>query len=554
MYDDNVDVTAEIEEFGTGVVLKGSGQTSFSSSIRVVTLRTYLPPTNLVKVVGLGNKPVADEPVYLFVGDVHNATLKTDKSGMASFSLDTSLWKSSELLRANTKKTEDLNRWSPACVDPATGRPSPRHRLYSKSSSFLKIMQVGELSCDKDATVRAQYIITGEELKAGQEVLDFFYLVMSRGAIVQHGRIPVAVKAGTVNKGELSVTLQQVMSLAPFAQVAVYTVMPSGEAVADSQDFPIQLCLNNKVSLKFSSIQSLPAEKTTLSLQARPRSICSVRAIDQSVLLLQAGPEISIKQVYQDLPVQRLMGYSYDVEDSEPYPCYPELVPVPVVEPEPEPEPELELDVVVDAQSDHLVDSPVPMAFNMMPLSAGVVLKGKDEEKKETVRTFFPETWIWDLVKVTLADSDSFTFRDCDGCQYSVCLCGEESRTFSWIVTPTALGRGNSSDDGPVEKKISLLLPEMFVAGSARASVSVLAYITAAMLELDGNATDPVVQGCLRCLKAAASTPLDNLHTTALMSYTFTLAGDEEMRSKLITQLHQKSNTQDLHALQRPAS
>lgn len=47
-----------------------------------------------------------------------------------------------------------------------------------------------------------------------------------------------------------------------------------------------------------------------------------------------------------------------------------------------------------------LVDSPVPMAFNMMPLSAGGVQKGKDEEKKETVRTFFPETWIWDLVSV----------------------------------------------------------------------------------------------------------------------------------------------------------
>ncbi len=43
-------------------------------------------------------------------------------------------------------------------------------------------------------------------------------------------------------------------------------------------------------------------------------------------------------------------------------------------------------------------------------------------------------------VQITLADSDQFTFRNCDGCQYSVCLCGEESRTFSWIVTPTALG------------------------------------------------------------------------------------------------------------------
>lgn len=52
----------------------------------------------------------------------------------------------------------------------------------------------------------------------------------------------------SVNKGELSVSLLQVTNLAPFAQVVVYTVMPSGEGVADSQDFPIQLCLNNKVA------------------------------------------------------------------------------------------------------------------------------------------------------------------------------------------------------------------------------------------------------------------------------------------------------------------
>lgn len=43
-------------------------------------------------------------------------------------------------------------------------------------------------------------------------------------------------------------------------------------------------------------------------------------------------------------------------------------------------------------------------------------------------------------VNVTLAHSEQYVFRNCDGCQYSVCLCGEESRTFSWIVTATALG------------------------------------------------------------------------------------------------------------------
>lgn len=52
------------------------------------------------------------------------------------------------------------------------------------------------------------------------------------------------------------------------------------------------------------------------------------------------------------------------------------------------------------------------------------------------------------------------------------------------------------------------------------------------------------MQNSLSCLKEAVASQLDNLYTTALLSYTFTLAGDQEMRSKLITYLHQKSNTQ----------
>lgn len=54
----------------------------------------------------------------------------------------------------------------------------------------------------------------------------------------------------SVIKGEFSIPLRQVTNLAPIAQVVVYTVMPSGEAVADSKDFPIQLCLNNKVQAR----------------------------------------------------------------------------------------------------------------------------------------------------------------------------------------------------------------------------------------------------------------------------------------------------------------
>ncbi|KAM7413699.1 hypothetical protein PAMA_020876 [Pampus argenteus] len=856
-YDDTFDVQAEMEEYGTGVILKGSGHTSFSSLIRRVTFEDVpaaykpgIPFEGKVKVVGPDRRPVANEHVYMFVQNLQNLTLTTDMKGMASFSLDTALWTDTVFLKASSREKEEQEPYVDYIRRPEYAMAFLNvDMFYSKSSSFLKLMQVSEsIACDKDATVRAKYIIQKNELKKGQEVLDFFYLVISRGRIVQHGRIPADVKAGT---GELSISLHQVTNLAPFAQVVVYTVMPSGEAVADSQDFPIQLCLNNKVSLKFSSLQELPAEKTTLKLQAHPGSLCSVRAIDQSILLLQPEQELTVDSVYSQLPLQKLSGYPYDVEDLELYPCIPvgldadsfqhSHIYMPSTQKSDVYSIFKETGIKIVTNSDvkkpydcrqmmytvhyDAVDAmAAPMPFNMMPMPGSAAGPGAEEEaKKETVRTFFPETWIWDLVtvgdsgsvnvektvpdtitkwaagafcmssvgfgvspntgltafqpffvsltlpysvirgevftlratvfnylsscimvKVTLADSDQYTFRSCDGCLYSVCLCGEESRTFSWIVTPTSLGEvilkvsaealktdipcGNEvvtvpdvgridtvvrtllvqaegtpqsvshnallcPTDGPVEKNISLLMPEMFVAGSARATVSVLgdlmgramqnldkllampygcgeqnmvlfapnifilnylkstgqltakiqekathflesgyqrelnykhddgsysafgksddsgntwltsfvmksfagatpyifvdlkhikharkwlsrhqkkdgcitsvgklfhngmkggvsddvsltAYITAALLELDATAKDPMVLNCLKCLREAVADQMDNLYTTALLSYTFTLAGDQEMRSKLITYLHQKSNTQ----------
>uniref|UniRef100_A0A3Q0RJ06 Alpha-2-macroglobulin domain-containing protein n=1 Tax=Amphilophus citrinellus TaxID=61819 RepID=A0A3Q0RJ06_AMPCI len=779
---DSFEVTAEMEEYGTGVMLKGYGGTTFTSYIRTLNFEDVpeaykpgIPFEGKVKVVGPDSKPVANEPVYLFVGGSLKLTLSTDMKGVALFSLDTSLWKDTVHLTASSKNTTEHEPH-------VHGLRRPDYRLasqhvtpfYSKSSSFLKLMQVsGMLSCDKDAAVGAQYIIQGEELNKGQEVLDFFYLVCLRD----------------FNKGELSVPLSQVTDLAPFAQVVVYTLMPSGEAVADSHNFPIQLCLNNKVSLKFSSLQELPAERTTLTLQAHPGSVCSVRAIDQSVLLLQTEQELTVNY----LPVQKLSGYTYDAEDSEPYPCYSLPVPEaarretrslyygPVNQ---------KNDVYSIFKVEHLsfllaaeyIESNVinsglvkmeqttpdtitkwaAGAFCVSSVGFGVapntgltvfqpffvsltlpysVIRGEVFTLKATVFNYLSKCI---MVEVTLATSDHYTFRNCDGCIYRVCLCGEESRTFSWIVTPTTLGKvnlkvsaealktetlcGNEVATVPnvgqidtvirtllvevsdisntvdcaiiknlltsmklKEKKISLLMPELFVAGSARASVSLLgdlmgramqnldkllampygcgeqnmvlfapnifilnylkstgqltqsildkathflesgyqreltykhddgsysafgkqdtsgntwltsfvmksfggarsyiyvqpkhieearmwlstyrrphgcirsvgklfhngmkggvsddvsltAYIIAAMLELDTNATDPVVQHGLNCLQAAVAGQLDNLYTTALMSYTFTLAGDEEMRRKLITLLHQKSH------------
>ncbi|XP_029528600.2 alpha-2-macroglobulin-P-like isoform X3 [Oncorhynchus nerka] len=875
---DDFEVETEMEEYGTGVILKGSGKASFTNVIVTVCFedvpQAYKPGIayeGKIKVTGPDSTPIPNEPVYLFLqnsGTSEDWTLTTDNKGIASFSLDTSLWSSESVsLSARYQKVREDYRYMHGVRRPAyTSAYHFARKFYSKSKSFVKIMQGdGKFSCEKDGIVLARYIIQGEELMKGQKTLNFFYLVISRGSIQQHGCLPVTVNEGRVNQGELTLSLQRMSKLTPLAQVVVYTMLPDGEAVADSRDFPIQLCLKNKVSLKFSTLQELPGEKTFLSLQAHPGSLCSLRAIDQSVLLLQPEQELSLDSVFSQLPVQKLSGYSYKVEDFDPYPCLPEeemeVPPPPVpkqaddLEATPVPDRKKrsfwfgpnndkndvynifkEVGIKILTNSDvkkpfdcnlHFsmdmveydeIDAPLLVA-NMMPeTSAAEASAGP----KETVRTYFPETWIWDLVpvgdtgevdvektvpdtitkwaagafctssvgfglapntgltafqpffvsltlpysvirgevftlkatvfnylskcimvKVILAESDQFTARPCEGCQYTLCLCAEESSTFKWILTPTALGEvsvkvsaealkteelcGNEvatvpekgrldtivqtllveaegtqetvshnallcPAEGPVEKDISLKLPDVFVEGSAKASLSVLgdlmgramknldsllqmpygcgeqnmvlfapniyilnylqstrqltkeiqtratgflesgyqrelnykhddgsysafgksdesgntwltsfvlksfggakpyifvdpahiaqakawlashqqndgcitsvgklfhngmkggvgdqvsltAYITAALLELDGNTTDPMVEKSLVCLKAAVSDKLDNTYTTALMSYTFTLAQNQDMRAKLITHLDKIADT-----------
>lgn len=85
--------------------------------------------------------------------------------------------------QARSRKTEENEPY-------VASRRRPEYRsafhnaaaFYSKSKSFLKLKQLSNrLPCDKDASVQAQYIIQGDELKTGQELLHFYYLV---GAMV----------------------------------------------------------------------------------------------------------------------------------------------------------------------------------------------------------------------------------------------------------------------------------------------------------------------------------------------------------------------------------
>lgn len=52
-----------------------------------------------------------------------------------------------------------------------------------------------------------------------------------------------------------------------------------------------------QVSIKFSKEQGLPGSNTSLYLQAAPDSLCALRAVDKSVLLLKSEQQLSAESV-----------------------------------------------------------------------------------------------------------------------------------------------------------------------------------------------------------------------------------------------------------------
>ncbi|XP_027031012.2 alpha-2-macroglobulin-like [Tachysurus fulvidraco] len=80
--------------------------------------------------------------------------------------------------------------------------------------------------------------------------------------------------------------------------------------------------------------------------------------------------------------------------------------------------------------------------------------------------------------------------------------------------------------------------------GGVNDDVTITAYITASFLELGLTVQDPVVNKGLLCLKSSIGN-LTNTYTTALLAYTFSLAGENETREQLLKELNSIAITGD---------
>uniref|UniRef100_A0A9L0JUH4 Ovostatin homolog 2-like n=1 Tax=Equus asinus TaxID=9793 RepID=A0A9L0JUH4_EQUAS len=437
-------VTATVTEIGTG---NDCVQISEKSSISITQLLGSVNFENMgpfyrrgisyfgtLKFSGPNNIPMVNKLLQLELNDKFIGNYTTDENGEAQFSIDTSNIFDPEF---NLKATYIRPK---SCYLPSWLTPEymDAHfsvsRFYSRTNSFLKIVpEPKQLRCNEQKIVTVHYSLNSEAYRDNSNI-NFFYLVS------------LSCEPGNFShywNGNFSFPINISTDLAPVAFVLVYTLHPSGEIVADSVRFQVDKCFKNKVSIEFSKEQGLPGSNTSLYLQAAPDSFCALRAVDKSVLLLKSEQQLSAESVYNLLPNIELYGYFYhglNLDDGKLDPCIPQkdmfyngLYYIPVSNNRDGDIADIIRIMGLKVFTNlHYRKPEVCSTERMMPFPRPLYLGIKDyapmysaasrievTEKNvnyverammETVRTYFPETWIWDLVSVDSSGSANLSF------------------------------------------------------------------------------------------------------------------------------------------------
>ncbi|NXQ29767.1 OVOS protein, partial [Alaudala cheleensis] len=321
----SLNVEGIVTENGTGIQMKAYDYISVNQEndqVQFMNMDSYykrgIPYHGEITVTNVSGEPVANSTVLLELNGDHLASYTTDKKGTAAFSIDTSNFFDPSF-KLTVKQAPDECEDFIWGIDNEPKASFVVQRFYSWTNSFLKMEPVREqLSCGQQRRINVHYVLNREGYNNTTHT-NFYYVVILLLACPPLIHVP-----STASRGTFSITLTVTEKLAPSARLLLYTVHPHGEIVADSTRIHSDICFKNKVQLKFSEKQGFPGSKVGLHLEAAANSYCALRAI-QSVLL-HSGQELSAESVYYQLGGGDLYGYYYNginLEDDRPQKCTP---------------------------------------------------------------------------------------------------------------------------------------------------------------------------------------------------------------------------------------
>ncbi|NWT41345.1 A2ML1 protein, partial [Chroicocephalus maculipennis] len=308
-YDFNLEAVAFMKESGTGVEVNTTENCKVTFDITTLQFwetsyyyQQGAPYYGNLELKSANGTHLNNKEVILTVSYGSRKQTKsyfTDDNGMASFILETSAWDNSTkvLLQAKTQP-EDLSSRN---VRVSYGTASLTLRaFYSSSRSSVRIQPVqAMLPCGDVQQVTVHYRILATELGDRAATADFYHLVTCcccnpwrwTSLLLPSLFLLLLLPSGQYS-GAFNVTLA-IDLISPMATLFVYTAFPEGQVAADIFSLKVSKCFRNHVKLGFSDTVALPGSAVRLRLQAAPGSLCSIRAVDRSVLLLRPEAELS---------------------------------------------------------------------------------------------------------------------------------------------------------------------------------------------------------------------------------------------------------------------
>ncbi|XP_072782532.1 alpha-2-macroglobulin-like protein 1 isoform X2 [Taeniopygia guttata] len=307
-YDFNLEAEAFLKESGTGVEFNTTENCKVTFDITALQFwgtsyyyQQGAPYYGNLELRSANGTHMKNKKVILTVSygsRKQTKTYLTDDTGMASFVLETSAWvNSSKVILQAKSQPEDVNSEN---MKVSYGTASlPLTASYSSSRSSVRIQPVRAVpACGDVQQVTVHYHILATELGHRAARAHFYHLVMARGSLVHHGQTTVLLDPPSGQySGAFNVSLP-IDLISSMATLFVYIAFPEGQVAADTLRLKVSSCFRNRVKLSFSDAVALPGSAVRLHVQAAPGSLCSIRAVDKSVLLLRPEAELSRDSVY----------------------------------------------------------------------------------------------------------------------------------------------------------------------------------------------------------------------------------------------------------------
>ncbi|KAL3083600.1 hypothetical protein niasHT_036372 [Heterodera trifolii] len=138
-------------------------------------------------------------------------------------------------------------------------------------------------------------------VKCTEPLISFTYQVVARGVVALSEQVSLSA-SGDTQRTSASLTFIATAQMAPKSRLVVYAIRAENkEILVDAIDFKVDGLFRNNVTLSTDRNSAEPGESVRFRVRAAPDSFVGLLAVDQSVLLLKSGNDISKELVEQDV-------------------------------------------------------------------------------------------------------------------------------------------------------------------------------------------------------------------------------------------------------------